>query len=175
MEEYFEVFAESFGSFFLYFKPYALEIGLFLIVLEVVLGIAVLLWYRMYITSIILLVLMVFFTFLTFYSAYFDKVTDCGCFGDAIKLTPWESFSKDIFLMIFVLHLFWYRRKYYEVSTQDDRRHRYRRVHHHQLRAGHLCYTAPAVHRLPRLPGRQQHTAANAAAGTGHIRIYLPR
>jgi len=115
MEEYFEVFAESFGSFFLYFKPYALEIGLFLIVLEVVLGIAVLLWYRMNMTSIILLVLMVFFTFLTFYSAYFNKVTDCGCFGDAIKLTPWESFSKDVFLMIFVLHLFWYRRKYYEV------------------------------------------------------------
>jgi hypothetical protein len=55
---------------------------------------------------------MVFFTFLTFYSAYFDKVTDCGCFGDAIKLTPWESFTKDIILMVFVLHLFWYRRSY---------------------------------------------------------------
>jgi hypothetical protein len=115
MEEYFEVFADSFGSFFLYLKPYSLEIGLFLIVLEVVLGIAVLLWYRMYITSVIVLALMIFFTFLTFYSAYFNKVTDCGCFGDAIKLTPWESFGKDVFLMIFVLHLFWYRRKYYEV------------------------------------------------------------
>ncbi|MCA6417006.1 MAG: DoxX family protein, partial [Cytophagales bacterium] len=50
--------------------------------------------------------------FLTFYSAYFNKVTDCGCFGDAIKLTPWESFTKDIVLMVFVLHLFWYRRSY---------------------------------------------------------------
>lgn len=115
MEEYFEVFAESFGSFFLYLKPFALEIGLFLIVLEVVLGIAILLWYRMNITAIVLLALMVFFTFLTFYSAYFNKVTDCGCFGDAIKLTPWESFYKDVILMAFVLHLFWYRRKYYEV------------------------------------------------------------
>jgi hypothetical protein len=60
----------------------------------------------------VLLGLMVFFTILTFYSAYFNKVTDCGCFGDAIKLTPWESFTKDVVLMVFVLHLFWYRKNY---------------------------------------------------------------
>ncbi|HOO09287.1 MAG TPA: DoxX family protein, partial [Cyclobacteriaceae bacterium] len=41
-----------------------------------------------------------------------NKVTDCGCFGDAIKLTPWESFYKDVVLMVFVLHLFWYRKSY---------------------------------------------------------------
>ncbi len=66
-------------------------------------------------TTWVLLALMVFFTFLTFYSAYFNKVTDCGCFGDAIKLTPWESFTKDIILMVFVLHLFWYRKSYQAV------------------------------------------------------------
>ena len=115
LEEYFEVFGQDFGSFFLVFKPYALEIGMFLIVLEVVLGVAVLIFYRMELTTKILLALIVFFTFLTFYSAYFDKVTDCGCFGDAIKLTPWESFIKDIILLIFILHLFWYRKKYQPV------------------------------------------------------------
>jgi hypothetical protein len=47
----------------------------------------------------------VFFTFLTFYSAYFDKVKDCGCFGDALKLTPWESFSKDLILLVLILIL----------------------------------------------------------------------
>ncbi len=46
--------------------------------------------------------MIVFFTFLTFYSAYYNKVTDCGCFGDAIKLTPWQSFSKDIILLILI-------------------------------------------------------------------------
>jgi uncharacterized membrane protein YphA (DoxX/SURF4 family) len=112
MEEYFEVFATDFGSFFLVFKDWALEIGLILIVLEVVLGIAVLLFYRMRVTTIVLLGLIIFFTFLTFYSAYFDKVTDCGCFGDAIKLTPWESFIKDLILVVFILHLFWYRKRY---------------------------------------------------------------
>jgi uncharacterized membrane protein YphA (DoxX/SURF4 family) len=112
MEEYFEVFTEDFGSFFHYFIPYALEIGFIMIVLEIVLGVAVLIYYRMNLTTWLLLGIMVFFTFLTFYSAYFNKVTDCGCFGDAIKLTPWESFWKDVILIVFVLHLFWYRRTY---------------------------------------------------------------
>lgn len=112
MEEYFEVFAEDFGSFFHYFIPWALEIGMLMIILEIVLGVAILVFWRMNLTAWLLLLMMTFFTFLTFYSAYFNKVTDCGCFGDAIKLTPWESFSKDVVLMVFVLHLFWYRKTY---------------------------------------------------------------
>jgi hypothetical protein len=112
LEEYFEVFAQDFGSFFLFFIPYALEIGMVLIVLEIVLGVAVLIHYKMALTTKVLLALIIFFTFLTFYSAYFDKVTDCGCFGDAIKLTPWESFIKDVILFFFVFHLFWYRKRY---------------------------------------------------------------
>lgn len=115
MEEYFGVFAEDFGSFFEVLIPYALEIGMIMIVLEIVLGVAVLIYYRMDITTVLLLFLIIFFTFLTFYSAYFNKVTDCGCFGDAIKLTPWQSFWKDIILMIFILHLFWYRKSYVPV------------------------------------------------------------
>lgn len=112
MEEYFGVFAEDFGGFFSVFIPFALEISMIMIVLEVVVGVAVLIYYRMNVTAVVLLALMVFFTFLTFYSAYFNKVTDCGCFGDAIKLTPWESFIKDIILMVPVLHLFWHRKGY---------------------------------------------------------------
>jgi uncharacterized membrane protein YphA (DoxX/SURF4 family) len=115
MEEYFEVFADDFGSFFHYFIPFAMEIGFIMIVLEIVVGVAILIYYKMDFTTKILLALMVFFTFLTFYSAYFNKVTDCGCFGDAIKLTPWESFFKDVILMFFVMHLFWYRKSYQPV------------------------------------------------------------
>lgn len=112
LEEYFEVFAVDFGSLFRVFIPFALEIGLILIVLEVVLGVAVLINYRMKLTTSVLLVLIIFFTFLTGYSAIFNKVTDCGCFGDAIKLTPWQSFYKDLILIVFILHLFWYRKKF---------------------------------------------------------------
>lgn len=46
------------------------------------------------------------FTFLTFYSACYSKVTGCGCFGDFIKLAPWESFWKDIVLLISIAFLF---------------------------------------------------------------------
>lgn len=53
-----------------------------------------------------LLALIIFFTFLTFYSAFFEVVTSCGCFGDAIPLTPWESFSKDLVLLVFILFIF---------------------------------------------------------------------
>jgi len=115
LEEYFEVFAEDFGSFFHYFIPWSMEIGMILIIMEVVLGIAILIYWRMNLTAWLVLLMMTFFTFLTFYSAYFDKVTDCGCFGDAIKLTPWESFTKDVILMVFVAHLFWYRKSYKSV------------------------------------------------------------
>ena len=120
MEEYFSVFADDFGSFFNIFIPVALEIGMIMIILEIVLGVAVLIYYRMEVTTILLLAIMVFFTFLTFYSAYFNKVTDCGCFGDAIKLTPWQSFWKDIILMFPVLHLFWYRKTYTPVLRKRE-------------------------------------------------------
>ncbi len=112
MEEYFEVFAVDFGGFFEFFVPYALLVAMFVVVLEVVLGVAVLLNYKMNTTAWILLVLIVFFTFLTGYSAIFNKVTDCGCFGDAIPLTPWQSFYKDLILIVLIAHLFWYRKRY---------------------------------------------------------------
>lgn len=111
LEEYFEVFATDFAPFFTYLVPVALFLAVLLSVLEVVLGVAVLINYRMQITAWVLLSLIVFFTFLTFYSAYFNKVTDCGCFGDAIKLTPWQSFVKDIILLMFIVILFVYRRR----------------------------------------------------------------
>ena len=53
-----------------------------------------------------LLLLIIFFAFLTFYSAYFKVVQTCGCFGDAIPLTPWQSFSKDLVLLLLIIVIF---------------------------------------------------------------------
>lgn len=86
--------------------PYALLLAIILVIFEVLLGLALLLGHYKKITLWALLLMIVFFTFLTFYSAYFNKVTDCGCFGDAIKLTPWESFTKDVILLVLILILF---------------------------------------------------------------------
>ncbi len=101
LQEYFS--AEVLGLEFL--APYALLIAIVLVVVEVLLGISLLLGYQKKITLWLLLVMIVFFTFLTFYSAYFNKVTDCGCFGDAIPLVPWESFAKDVILLVLIIFL----------------------------------------------------------------------
>jgi uncharacterized membrane protein YphA (DoxX/SURF4 family) len=89
-----------------FFVPYVLAIALFLVILEVVLGVMLLIGYKSKFTIWSLFLLIVMFTFLTFYSAYFDVVKDCGCFGDALHLTPWQSFTKDIVLLFFILILF---------------------------------------------------------------------
>jgi len=109
LEEYFDVFSYDIAPFFAYLKDMSLPLAVFLVVLEVVLGVMLILGVKLRLTVALLALMIVFFTFLTFYSAYFNKVTDCGCFGDAIKLTPWESFYKDIFLLVLIaiLFIFW--------------------------------------------------------------------
>ena len=91
----------------------ALPIAIFVVVLELVLGLMLLLRIRLKFTLFALISLCVFFAFLTFYSAYFNKVTDCGCFGDALKFTPWQSFVKDLILLIgLILLWFLYRNQF---------------------------------------------------------------
>ncbi len=99
MSEYFQVFATDFTPFFNHFIPYSLPFAIFICVIEVVLGLSLIVNFKKYFTLNSLLLLVIFFGFLTYYSAAYNKVTDCGCFGDAIKLTPWESFYKDMILL----------------------------------------------------------------------------
>ena len=89
-----------------FLTPMALGISIFVVIVEVILGVLLLVGFKPKFTVWSLLLMIVFFTFLTWYSAYFNKVTDCGCFGDAVKLTPWESFTKDVILLVFILILF---------------------------------------------------------------------
>lgn len=96
-----------------FLSPYALLLSIILVIAEILLGIALLIGHYKKVTLWLLLAMIAFFTFLTFYSAYFNKVTDCGCFGDAIPLVPWESFAKDVILLVLILFLFW-KHKYIE-------------------------------------------------------------
>src|ERR1700739_2129704 len=104
LEEYFDVFHISFLTNF------ALAFAIILCTLEVVLGFAILIGVRAVAIAWGLLLLIIFFGFLTFYSAWFKVVQTCGCFGDAIPLTPWQSFSKDMALLALVLVIFVNRR-----------------------------------------------------------------
>ena len=86
--------------------PYALLLAVLIVIFEVLLGVMIIIGYARKFTVWSLLLMIVFFTFLTFYSAVTGKVTDCGCFGDAMKLTPWQSFWKDVVLLALILILF---------------------------------------------------------------------
>lgn len=103
-------FEEYFGESVLnleFLIPYALPFSIVLIMAEIMLGVMLLLGYKSKLTTWSLLVLTSIFLFLTWYSAYYNKVTDCGCFGDAIKLTPWETFWKNVILIgLIILLLF---------------------------------------------------------------------
>ncbi|MET4083480.1 putative membrane protein YphA (DoxX/SURF4 family) [Pedobacter sp. UYP30] len=100
LQEYFEVFHLGFLVHF------ATGIAILLCTLEVVLGALLLFGFWTKKVAWGLLVLIVFFTLLTFVSAVFKVVTSCGCFGDAIPLTPWQSFSKDLILLLMIVVLF---------------------------------------------------------------------
>jgi uncharacterized membrane protein YphA (DoxX/SURF4 family) len=120
LEEYFEVFAADFPAmhdFWMSLVPYALYFSVLMCAAEVILGVALLVSWRLKVVNWILLALIIFFTFLTFYSAYYNKVTDCGCFGDFLKLKPWTSFTKDIILLVLILFLIWQRKVFRNLLT----------------------------------------------------------
>lgn len=103
--EYFEVFATdvpSLHGFFHFLNQNATILAVIFVVSEIVLGMALLIGFKRKVTVWLLFLMITFFTFLTFYSAYFNKVTDCGCFGDFLPLKPWESFTKDVVLFVLI-------------------------------------------------------------------------
>lgn len=106
IEDYFVAYGTEWAM------PLALFLSVALSTLEFVLGVALLFNTKLKQLSWVLFPLMIFFTFTTFYDALFDPVPDCGCFGDAIKLDNWETFYKNIVLIIFVSVIFFGRKKF---------------------------------------------------------------
>lgn len=104
-------FKKTMIGMFKFFAENSLFMAVLICVIEIVLGLFTIVGFRMKLTVWLLFLMIVFFTFLTFYSAYYNKVTDCGCFGDALHLKPWQSFYKDIFLLVFILPLFIWKGK----------------------------------------------------------------
>lgn len=100
--EYFELFDMY------YFVDYAVAFAMFICIFEIMVGVALLLGAYTRFTMWLLLLMIIFFTILTGYSAITGKVTDCGCFGDAVKLKPVESFIKDVVLLVLILFMFFY-------------------------------------------------------------------
>lgn len=82
-----------------YLIPASMVFSIWLCGAEMMMGCMLLCKVCIRLVSIFALVSMLFFTILTFLSATFIPVEDCGCFGEAIKLSPWETFFKNLALL----------------------------------------------------------------------------
>ncbi|MBU2556089.1 MAG: hypothetical protein KKF98_16680 [Bacteroidetes bacterium] len=90
---------------------YALALSIFLIVVEFLIGIALVFRLKSKLATLGLLLIMVVFTVVTYLDARYNMVPDCGCFGDAVKLTNWQTFYKNIYLIILAVIIFAYRNR----------------------------------------------------------------
>ncbi|MBS1627100.1 MAG: DoxX family membrane protein [Bacteroidetes bacterium] len=99
MQEFFEAWH------WLAFNNYALFMSVTMNVLEVSAGMALLIGWQRKFTNLFLLLLILFFTFLTSYVLFSGKITNCGCFGDCIPLTPIQTFAKDVALLLMIVLL----------------------------------------------------------------------
>ena len=91
--------------------PMALIAGIVLCTLEFVLGASLLFGAKPRLVAPAALILMAFFTIQTLFSAIFNPVSDCGCFGDALKLTNWVTFYKNVVLIVLAFILFLARKE----------------------------------------------------------------
>ena len=100
-----EDYLKAFGGIFTDLLPLAEVAAWGLIVLELLLGVCMLLNIRTQWTSWISLLFYLVMTPLTLYIALTNPVSDCGCFGDAVVLTNWQTFSKNVVLITMAIIL----------------------------------------------------------------------
>lgn len=100
-----EDYLKAFGGIFTDLLPLAEVAAWGLIVLELLLGVCMLFNIRTQWTSWISLLFYLVMTPLTLYIALTNPVSDCGCFGDAVVLTNWQTFSKNVVLITMAIIL----------------------------------------------------------------------
>ena len=110
-----EDYLSSFGLDFL--KPFSVILSFNLSALEFTLGLCILLGVYRRFTSILIFIFMVVMTPLTLYLAIFNPVSDCGCFGDAVVISNWETFFKNVLLLIASIVLLIYNQRLLQVYT----------------------------------------------------------
>jgi len=88
----------------------AMPLSVFLIAVEFLLGVAILFKLKARLASLGILLIMIIFTAVTWFDARYNLVPDCGCFGDAIKMSNWETFSKNVVLILLAIVVFFKRK-----------------------------------------------------------------
>ena len=106
-------FTDYFNAFQMpWLTDMAFALGIILAAAEFALGVALLFNFFLRIMSWFTLAFMVFFTILTFVLALTNPVTDCGCFGDALIITNWQTFYKNIVLLALAVYVFVQRKQF---------------------------------------------------------------
>lgn len=101
------ILKEYFMAFHLGFlEPAALVLAIALALAEFLTGVALLLRLRIRLFAWVALILICLFTPITLYLAIFNPIQDCGCFGEVIHLTNWQTFFKNLILFPCVIIIF---------------------------------------------------------------------
>ncbi|MBR0453921.1 MAG: DoxX family protein [Bacteroidales bacterium] len=103
IQDYLQAFSWGF------FEEYAGLLAVALFSFEMLLGFSHLFGFRQRRTARLSTLFMLVMTALTLVVALTDPVKDCGCFGDALKLSNWQTFEKNVILLILSLILLLYK------------------------------------------------------------------
>lgn len=95
-------------------QPASMVFSIWLCGAELMMGLMLIFRVRTRLISIFALISMTFFTILTFLSATWIPVEDCGCFGDALRLSPWKTFFKNLIILPMVV-VVWYRYRHQRI------------------------------------------------------------
>lgn len=113
-------FVDYFNAFHLTFlTDLAFYFAILLNIAELMIGIGLFLKLRMNLTAWTLMIFMSFFTLLTLILAIFNPVSDCGCFGDALVLTNWETFYKNVIIIVLSVVVFVNRKNFKTMFPND--------------------------------------------------------
>ena len=113
--------AWSIGSWtFEWALPLANFLSVALICAEFVVGVLLITGCFRRVSAWMLAAMMLFFTVTTLIDAITNKVTDCGCFGDALKLTNWQTFWKNVVLDVPTVWIFMTQRLRYRRRFERD-------------------------------------------------------
>jgi hypothetical protein len=107
-----EDYLRTFGGFFESMADYAFPLAIALSTLELLIGFNMILKVHINLTNILALLFMLVMTPLTLYIAIKNPVTDCGCFGDALIISNWATFFKNIILISIVILMLVYSAKF---------------------------------------------------------------